>query len=1035
MREKINRLARGIVDTDQPRLVFSKKKIEGYVTADEPNRFELGILSENGEMSKGLVYSDSRRIRVLKNAFGGERTKIACDVRAEGLSEGSLVMGNLQIVSNAGEFSIPCIFHVRMHAGSGLIRSFESAADFRRYFEEDENAAVRLFDYDEFRSAPFLQAGDGVLLYDTFRSCPDRRNALVQLLHTLGEEAHVPEENAGRALKEKNRVHSSSGSQKAESSAEKKQELLHLSKRELADPAIVEEAAGAFIRADRTDEAAFEVYASAIGFDLKITRLYEYYMYSLPEDFHGRLPREVYLYFAFENTIEENLKLPLYVNVLENLNPETDAELYDRYERSIQEYAIEKLLSGRINDRLAYLYDRMIYPDMIDARIASILPVMLNSCRISVNDTAIESVLVVYRALERSELYPLNGGTAYIPIIENDCFFLFRDAYGDLYADVPYSISRVMNRPELEERCSLVNPDQPLQCLKHVLSLLQKGIQNQAELRFLEDASGKLSLSQQEKRRVTETVLTYCTSHPELELTKEEQAFLDSADEKPLSEHFRCSLTETLIRAGLYQRAYQILTEYAADLDLPLLERLLLEKLAEPEQEEQDRQLLYFAECAFLKGSRTPEILTYLLRTYNGPSGEMYEILKRGNEVRGGLVHGPDKRNAKTETKSAPEEESTEVSKPKSRRASRAAIQNTRILDVLSQTGKGSDALISSMLGHPLAGEAEEERQEEKASHSIISIESVPTEDSDNVPVLKGTTFPGTKVPGEDAEYAPENQNALLLRKLEEAIYAMAERLLAQLLFEGSEEHLDEVYDLYRQYDQPDQTLERAYLTEKSIDYFIRLHPQRDEFFHALTEEIHRMGMLSHVPVIYLLAWTKHCSELEKIAERDLPILQEAVEVLLDKKLIFAYTGRLSRFIKLPEAVEDRTYIEYHGDRDRKPSLFVRVLPDEENFRVIEIDRVYQNIYVASLMLFRGEKLEYRIYPLESQSPAVSGSLSAPENRLEREDTCGILNEMSELSLAGEDQKLRDAMLRYVRNVVMIDEFFAEAENERRPGR
>ncbi|MCD8242113.1 MAG: DUF5717 family protein, partial [Lachnospiraceae bacterium] len=56
------------------------------------------------------------------------------------------------------------------------------------------------------------------------------------------------------------------------------------------------------IRGHRTDADAFVWYQKGVELDAKITNLYEYFMYSLPEDYPELLPRQVILYFDYHNT-------------------------------------------------------------------------------------------------------------------------------------------------------------------------------------------------------------------------------------------------------------------------------------------------------------------------------------------------------------------------------------------------------------------------------------------------------------------------------------------------------------------------------------------------------------------------------------------------------------------------------------------------------------------------------------------------------------------------------------------------------------
>ena len=77
MRERINRLARGILSAGDPEIVLAPVRIDLPVRKGEVLRTEIAAESGNGIHLKGLVYSDSVRVRVIRPAFGGRKNRIA----------------------------------------------------------------------------------------------------------------------------------------------------------------------------------------------------------------------------------------------------------------------------------------------------------------------------------------------------------------------------------------------------------------------------------------------------------------------------------------------------------------------------------------------------------------------------------------------------------------------------------------------------------------------------------------------------------------------------------------------------------------------------------------------------------------------------------------------------------------------------------------------------------------------------------------------------------------------------------------------
>lgn len=76
MRERINRLAKGIVDAEIPEVFVLPETCGGMVTAGQVCRKELYVADRYGCFVKGLVYSSHPCVRVLGSSFGGNRNRI-----------------------------------------------------------------------------------------------------------------------------------------------------------------------------------------------------------------------------------------------------------------------------------------------------------------------------------------------------------------------------------------------------------------------------------------------------------------------------------------------------------------------------------------------------------------------------------------------------------------------------------------------------------------------------------------------------------------------------------------------------------------------------------------------------------------------------------------------------------------------------------------------------------------------------------------------------------------------------------------------
>ena len=93
MRERINRLSKGLLDSEALRLVISPEELTDTVYAGEVTRKTITVADEESRYVKGLVYSSNIRVRVVNNAFGGVRNRITFEIDSMYLTQKDVIAG------------------------------------------------------------------------------------------------------------------------------------------------------------------------------------------------------------------------------------------------------------------------------------------------------------------------------------------------------------------------------------------------------------------------------------------------------------------------------------------------------------------------------------------------------------------------------------------------------------------------------------------------------------------------------------------------------------------------------------------------------------------------------------------------------------------------------------------------------------------------------------------------------------------------------------------------------------------------------
>ncbi len=191
MRERINRLAKGIIDMETPVMTVDPSVAEEEIKAGERIRRELLVTCDNQVHGKGLVYSSSSRVRVLTPSFGGLRSHIGYEIDSRYLEYGDMIEGSFYLVTNSGEKEIPYSFRVAAGNSGKILSQLKTPKDFAALARKDYDLALRLFEFRDFTEAPFMQDMHIRAIYDGLHGQGSRFGQLEQFFIALDIKAPV----------------------------------------------------------------------------------------------------------------------------------------------------------------------------------------------------------------------------------------------------------------------------------------------------------------------------------------------------------------------------------------------------------------------------------------------------------------------------------------------------------------------------------------------------------------------------------------------------------------------------------------------------------------------------------------------------------------------------------------------------------------------------------------------------------------------------------------------------------------------------
>lgn len=391
---------------------------------------------------------------------------------------------------------------------------------------------------------------------------------------------------------------------------------------------ILESLCKLLIRSNCVGEKYLEYYERGIEAELRITKLFEYYVMSRRMDDMTPLPKMLLMYFGYNNSLDYRHKAYLFVNII--YNKSDSLQVHSSYYPQMELFVREQLLMGHINEQLAYLYRNIVTADMVTAENAEPVSEIYFTYRVHCAAPGIRSVIVRHRESNSEKEYPLNSSEAYVRIYTDKALIMFAGADGNRYCSgVDYSVTRLLDDDAVIRKCLKENP-----ALIHIkLADCEKYIRNQKKtVEAVENMiiMSKLpEMSRYYRRKLVSAVIEYFYDSYDEEGF---EGFIANVDVESLDEKDISKVAEIYIIQGKYQTAYGLITANSAMQIMPKRLTKLVSRLIDEQGEEYQGELVRMCHICFAKGKYDENVLRYLVRNYNGTVPEMVSLWRAASE-------------------------------------------------------------------------------------------------------------------------------------------------------------------------------------------------------------------------------------------------------------------------------------------------------------------------------------------------------------------------------------------------------------------
>lgn len=376
------------------------------------------------------------------------------------------------------------------------------------------------------------------------------------------------------------------------------------------------------IKGDRYGEEYYEFFYNAILQELKITRLYEHFMKCLNLEKEYELPKMVFMYFSYENSLDSNHSAYLYSRVISKRNEYP--ELFETYKARMSRFAVDSILGEHINRDYAHIYKFFLDEIVLTDEIACRLSRLIFTHRISVSDNSFTKV-VVYQMHECVETtYPLNNGVAYVPIYSKDYAIILEDALSNRYLkSASYNLEKLLVPGKIAAMLlPRVHGELPFDVYACESSSEMVEVNDENRDRY-NNILHAPEIDEHYKSDVRVRLLGYYFDSDDVRSLDE---LLEDIDVHCISRRERIRDFRYLIQRGMYDKAFEWVKEYGIEGIEPKDMVKLCSKLILRCDFAYDATLLRFAAAIFFIGKYDGVMLRYLVEYYAGMTREMRKI-------------------------------------------------------------------------------------------------------------------------------------------------------------------------------------------------------------------------------------------------------------------------------------------------------------------------------------------------------------------------------------------------------------------------
>lgn len=376
------------------------------------------------------------------------------------------------------------------------------------------------------------------------------------------------------------------------------------------------------IKKNACDKEAFEWYALGVEKNLKITRLYEFYMFSADKSVLMQLPKNIMMYFNYNSSLDYKTNAYLYACVYKY--GDKIGDLWQSYRPQIERFVMTEIGREHIDKNLAYLYQNVLNERILTEENADHMAPLLFAHSIMTDAKEMRYVVVKSPYENKEEVYPISNGCATAYLYAADYTISFEDAYKNRYlSGINYITEKLMLPTKLARQIAPYVKNHPGFDEYMMESAGHMGTVDESSISRYERMLQNPDLKEEYHQKLVVMLLNYYYENDDIAKLDE---LLDETEGSKMEPTKRCEVIRLLVARERNAEAMQWIRDYGmGETDVKTLMKIVNRRISENDNAP-DEVLNSMAFTCFKKGKYDSIILKYLVKNFRGMAKDMRDI-------------------------------------------------------------------------------------------------------------------------------------------------------------------------------------------------------------------------------------------------------------------------------------------------------------------------------------------------------------------------------------------------------------------------